>query len=43
MDLRTFTQAPDVVTIVMWDLDSLDIAAKSPDGSVLHPVPLTVR
>jgi hypothetical protein len=43
MDLRTFAGGSDVVTMVMWDLDSLDIAAKSSDGSVRHPVPLAVR
>jgi hypothetical protein len=43
MDLRTFATGPDLVTMVMWDLDSLDVAIKAPDGSVRHPVPLTVR
>ena len=39
----TFATGPDLVTMVMWDLDSLDVAIKAPDGSVRHPVPLTVR
>jgi hypothetical protein len=43
MDLKTFTAAPDIVTMVMWDLDSLDMATKAADGSVRHPMPLTVR
>jgi hypothetical protein len=43
MDLKTFTSGPDLVTMVMWDLDSLDVAIKAPDGSVRHPVALTVR
>ncbi len=43
MDLQTFAAARDVVTIVMWDLDSLDAAAKRPDGTVRHPAPLAVR
>ncbi|HYT05679.1 MAG TPA: hypothetical protein VEM13_12465 [Gemmatimonadales bacterium] len=43
MDLQTFAAARDVVTLVMWDLDSLDVAAKLPDGTVRHPVPLAVR
>jgi hypothetical protein len=43
MDLRTFTAGPDLVTMVMWDLDSLDVAIKTADGGVRHPVPLTVR
>ncbi len=43
MDLRTFGAAPDIVTMVMWDLDSIDVAVKGPDGSVRHPLPLSVR
>ena len=43
MDLETFAQAPDLVALVMWDLDSLDVATKAWDGSVRHPAPLTVR
>ena len=43
VDLKTFTAAPDIVTMVMWDLDSLDVATKAADGSVRHPMPLTVR
>ena len=43
MDLKTFAAATDLVTIVMWDLDSLDVATKAVDGSVRHPVPLPVR
>jgi len=43
MDLRTFAAAADLVTMVMWDLDSLDVAIKAPDGSVRHPAPVTVR
>jgi len=43
MDLRTFGAAPDIVTMVMWDLDSIDVAVKGPDGSVRHPVLVAVR
>jgi len=43
MDLRTFAAATDLVTMVMWDMDSLDVAIKAPDGSVRHPAPVTVR
>jgi hypothetical protein len=43
MDLRTFAATSDVVTMVMWDLDSLDVAAKGADGSVRHPATLVVR
>ena len=43
MDLTTFAAGPDMVTLVMWDLDSLDLATKAVDGSVRHPMTLTVR
>ena len=43
LDLETFAAARDLVSVVMWDVDSLDVAAKRPDGSVRHPAPLTLR
>jgi len=43
MDLKTFAAAPDMVTMVMWDLDSLDAATKAVDGSVRHPAAVQVR
>jgi len=43
MDLKTFAAATDLVTIVMWDLDSLDVATKAVDGSVRHPATVQVR
>ena len=43
MDLTTFAAGADMVTLVMWDLDSLDLATKAVDGSVRHPMTLTVR
>jgi hypothetical protein len=43
MDLRTFARRSDLVTLVMWDLDSLDAAAKAPDGSIRHPALLAIR
>jgi hypothetical protein len=44
MDLATFASASwELVTFVMWDLDSLDAAAKGPGGTVRHPAPLAVR
>ena len=43
MDLQTFATARDMVTMVMWDLDSIDVAAKTPGGAVRHPAPLAVR
>lgn len=43
LDLRTFAAAGDLVTIVMWDADSLDVATKRSEDSVLHPVRYTIR
>ena len=43
LDLETFAAAHDLITVVMWDMDSIDVAAKAPDGSVRHPVPLSLR
>src|SRR5438034_11066926 len=43
MDLETFTAATDLVTMVMWDLDSLDVATKAANGSVRHPAAVRVR
>jgi hypothetical protein len=43
MDLGTFAASPDLVVVVMWDRDSLDVATKAEDGSVRHPVPVEVR
>jgi hypothetical protein len=42
IDLTTFAAARDLVTMVMWDVDSLDAATRGPDG-VRHPAPLIVR
>jgi len=43
MDLKTFAAAPDMVTMVMWDLDSLEAATKAVDGSVRHPAAVQIR
>jgi hypothetical protein len=43
LDLETFARAGELVAMVMWDRDSLDVATKAGDGSVHHPAPLTVR
>src|SRR2546427_6295486 len=43
LDLESFAAARDLVTIVMWDLDSLDAAMKTPDGALRHPAPVAVR
>ena len=43
LDLATFAAARDLISVVMWDMDSIDVAAKAPDGSVRHPVALSPR
>lgn len=43
LDLETFAATSDAVTMVMWDVDSLDVAVKAADGRVLHPAPWAVR
>jgi len=42
LDFRTFAAGGYVVTIVVWDTDSLDLALKTPAG-VRHPAPYVVR
>lgn len=41
-ELKKFTAAGEFVTIVMWDVDSIDVAAKGPDGA-RHPFPYLIR
>ena len=43
LDLKTFAATRDLVTIVMWDADSLDLATKGADGGVRHTVPSMIR
>lgn len=43
LDLETFAATSDAVTMVMWDVDSLDVAVKAADGRVLHPAPWALR
>jgi hypothetical protein len=43
LDLDTFAVSPDLVALVMWDRDSLDVAAKDAAGGIRHPAPLLVR
>ena len=43
LDLETFAASSDLVTVVMWDRDSLDVGTKAADGSVRHPMPVEVR
>jgi hypothetical protein len=42
-DLTTFTGGSDRVLIVVWDVDSLDVALRSSDGHVVHPALLLPR
>ncbi|MEP7066369.1 MAG: hypothetical protein ABI889_10080 [Gemmatimonadota bacterium] len=36
-DLSTFAGGTDRVLIVLWDVDSLDVALRASDGRVVHP------
>ena len=42
-DLKTFTAGTDRVLIVVWDVDSLDVALRAADGRVVHPALLLPR
>jgi hypothetical protein len=42
-DLTTFTGGTDRVLIVVWDVDSLDVALRAADGRVVHPALLLPR
>ena len=42
-DLETFGGGADPVVFAVWDVDSLDAAARSPDGLVRHPAGVAVR
>ena len=42
-DLATFAAGRDLVTLVMWDVDSLDAAARGPDGGLRYPASVAVR
>jgi hypothetical protein len=42
-DLKTFTSGTDRALIVVWDVDSLDVALRAPDGHVVHPAVLVPR
>ncbi len=41
-DLETFAGSSDRLTMMMWDVDSVDAAVKSA-GRVVHPTPVVVR
>jgi hypothetical protein len=42
-EFRALTEAGGLVTISMWDVDSLDLATKQPGGIVRHHTPYIVR
>jgi hypothetical protein len=42
-DLMTFTGDSDRALIVVWDVDSLDVALRAADGRVVHPALLLPR
>jgi hypothetical protein len=42
-DLSTFTGGTDRVLIVVWDVDSLDVALRASDGRIVHPAVLLPR
>ena len=42
-DLMTFTSGGDRALLVVWDVDSLDVALRATDGRVVHPALLLPR
>lgn len=42
-DLMTFMGGSDRALIVVWDVDSLDVALRAADGRVVHPALLVPR
>ena len=42
-DLMTFTAGADRALIVVWDVDSIDVALRATDGHVVHPALLLPR
>lgn len=42
-DLETFARSRWAATLVMWDEDSLDAAARGADGGLSHPVPVRIE
>lgn len=41
-DLMTFGESSFPVTLVVWDVDSIDVAARGRGGEIRHPAPLRV-
>jgi hypothetical protein len=42
-DLKTFAEDADRAVLVVWDVDSIDVAVRSVNGAVQHPAGLVVR
>ena len=42
-DLKTFAADADRAVLVVWDVDSIDVAVRSVNGTVQHPAGLVVR
>ena len=42
-DLMTFTSGNDRALLVVWDVDSIDVALRAADGRVVHPARLVPR
>ena len=42
-DLMTFTSGTDRALLVVWDVDSIDVALRAADGRVVHPAQLVAR
>ena len=42
-DLMTFTTGTDRALVVIWDVDSIDVALRAADGHVVHPATLVPR
>ena len=42
-DLLSFEGSDDAVALVIWEVDSVDAAARTMAGEVVHPVPVVVR
>lgn len=42
-DLETFAKGDDPAVLVVWDVDSIDAAARRADGTIVHPVPVVVH
>jgi hypothetical protein len=43
LDLETFRKTRDRVAMAVWDVDSLDVAIRREDDTLLHPAPVVLR